>query len=101
MDYAMSKQHFFMRYFFNFCNYTKVIISHACSRMRHSFPSLFFFTEVFFDILRLNISDLVVHPGKFMQHRSSSLKSSFPIKRTKQGKMAQLVTSVDSSCKIR
>jgi len=64
MDYAMSKQHYFIRHFFNFCNYTKAIISHAWLRPPGYGP--------------VNISDPVVRPGNFMQRRSSSLKSFYP-----------------------
>jgi len=66
IDYAMSKQHFFMRHF-NFCNYTKAIIiqiSHAWLRPPGYGP--------------VNISDPVVRPENFIQRRSSSLKSFYP-----------------------
>jgi len=95
MDYAMRKKTFLYEPLCYCCNYTKAIISHACCPSVHTptqFSLFLFLTKVFF---KTNISDSVVRLGNFMQLRSSSLKSSFPTKRTKQG-MAQLITSVDS-----
>jgi len=64
----------FMRYFFNFCNYTKtIIISHVCSHAcAHS--------DTVFQVSLTKIFNLLegLRSGIFMQHRSSSLKSFFP-----------------------
>jgi len=50
----MSKQNLFVRCFFNFYSYIKMIISHACSPIcAHSntvFPVCLFLTKVFFNI---------------------------------------------------
>jgi len=85
MDYAMSKQHFFMRHF-NFCNYTNAISVMLADTSVHipiQFSQSLFFTTVLF--IKSNIAEPVVglRPGNFMQYRSSSLISSFPNARNK------------------
>jgi len=69
-----------MRYFFNFCNYTKAIISSklaaASVHTPHGFPSLFFSLREKYS----NIFDPVVRLARFMQHRILPWNLVFPCK---------------------